>query len=53
MRLIDADVVIERLRIQAECDNCNNFHGEKCVACPWEDAIIIIDDYADNHPAET
>ena len=51
MRLIDADAVIEMMRVQAECESCDTYNGVKCRACPWHDAISVVDDYADNNPA--
>ena len=51
MRLIDADAVIEMMRVQAGCESCDTYNGVRCRACPWDDAISVVDDYADNHPA--
>ena len=51
MRLIDADAVIEMMRVQAGCESCDTYNGVKCRACPWHDAISVVDDYADNNPA--
>ena len=51
MRLIDADKLIEEIKKQAGCESCNNYHGIRCKACQWEDAMDTVDDYADNHEA--
>ena len=49
MRLIDADGLIEYLKEQAGCNDCQNCNGIKCRACSWDDAIGSVDDYADNN----
>ena len=50
MRIIDADALIEHMKAQLGCAECNSYEGNKCRACPWDDAISIVDDFADNHP---
>lgn len=50
MRLIDADAVIEEIKRQAWCTECDNYNGIRCKACSWDDAMALVDDFADNHP---
>lgn len=50
MRLADADGIIEMMKLQAGCEACDNYNGVRCRACPWHDAMSLVDDYADNHP---
>jgi hypothetical protein len=52
-RIVDADALIEAIKEQARCSECENYNGVRCRACEWDDAIGIIDDFADNHPYET
>ena len=47
MRFIDADKLIEQIKLQAGCSECNNYGGVRCRACRWDDAITIVDDFAD------
>lgn len=49
MRLIDADKLIEEIKKQAGCESCDNYHGIRCKACQWDDAMDTVDDFADNH----
>ena len=51
MRLIDADKLIEEIKKQAGCESCDNYHGIRCKACQWDDAMDTVDDFADNHEA--
>ena len=51
MRLIDADKLIEVIKKQAGCESCDNYHGIRCKACQYEDAMDTVDDFADNHEA--
>lgn len=44
MRLIDADALMERMREQAGCRDCNSYAGVRCRACTWEDAINLVDE---------
>jgi len=48
MRLIDADGLIEQIKMKAECEECDNRNGVKCRTCPWDKAMVLVDDYADN-----
>lgn len=50
MRLIDADGVIEEIKRQAGCAECDHYNGIRCKACSWDDAMALVDDFADNHP---
>lgn len=50
MRLIDADKLIEQMKLQAGCAECDSYHGILCKSCQWDDAIDLVDDFADNHP---
>ena len=43
MRYIDADAAIELVRL-TYCKNCNSYNGVKCRACPFDDAMLLIDD---------
>lgn len=52
MRLIDADALLERIKEVTGCSTCDNYNGLRCRACPWDDAITEVDDWADNHPIE-
>lgn len=49
MRLIDADKLIDEIKKQAGCESCDNYHGIRCRACQWDDAMDTVDDFADNH----
>ena len=49
-RMIDADALIELIKTQAHCEQCDNYNGVKCRACVWKDAMDMVDDYANNHP---
>lgn len=49
MRPIDADGLIEYLKKQAGCKDCQNYNGVRCRACIWDDAIDCVDDYADSN----
>jgi len=51
MRLIDADKLINEIKKQAGCESCDNYHGIRCKACQWDDAMDTVDDFADNHEA--
>lgn len=42
-RLIDADALAERLRLQY-CKDCNNYNEIKCRACNIDDTIDFIED---------
>lgn len=44
MRLIDADALMERMREQAGCRDCNSYNGVRCRACTWDDAINLVDE---------
>lgn len=46
-RMVDADQVIAAMRIQAGCANCMNYNGVRCRACDWDDAMDIVDRYAE------
>lgn len=47
MRFVDADKLIEQIKLQAGCAECNNYSGVRCRACQWDDAIAIVDGFAD------
>ena len=49
-RIVDADALVEEIKYRADCMHCINYAGIKCRSCGWDDAISLIDDYADNHP---
>lgn len=44
MRLIDADDLMDRMREQAGCMDCNSYDGVRCRACTWEDAMNLVDE---------
>lgn len=48
MRYINADKLIDQIKLQAGCAKCDSYGGIRCRACPWDDAITIVDDFADN-----
>lgn len=52
MRPIDADALIEEIKIIAKCEDCNSYGGVRCRACSWDDAIGIVDNFGDNHPLD-
>ena len=48
MRYVNADKLIDQIKLQAGCAECNSYNGVRCRACPWDDAIVIVDSFADN-----
>jgi len=48
MRYVNADELIDQMIHQAGCAKCNDYGGVRCRACPWDDAIAIVDDLANN-----
>lgn len=48
MRFVNADKLIDQIKLQAGCAECNSYDGVRCRACPWDDAIAIVDSFADN-----
>lgn len=47
MRFVNADKLIGQIKLQAGCAECNSYDGIRCRACPWDDAIAIVDEFAD------
>lgn len=43
-KLIDAEALMERMREQAGCRDCNSYDGVLCRACAWEDAMNLADE---------
>ena len=41
---IERDEAVEWARL-TYCKECNSFNGVKCRACPFDDAIGLIEDY--------
>ena len=48
MRFVNADKLIDQIKLRAGCAECNSYEGVRCRACPWDDAIAIVDGFADN-----
>lgn len=49
MRFVNADKLIDRMKLQAGCAECNSYDGVRCLAaCPWYDSITIVNSFADN-----
>lgn len=48
MRFVNADKLINQIKLQAGCAECNSYDGVRCRACPWDDAIAIVDSFADS-----
>jgi len=48
MRYVNADKLIDQMIHQAGCAKCNDYGGVRCRACSWDDAIAIVDDFANN-----
>lgn len=48
MRFVNADKLIDQIKLQAGCAKCNSYDGVRCRACPWDDAIAIVDSFAEN-----
>lgn len=48
MRFVNADKLIDQIKLQAGCAECNSYDGVRCRACQWDDAIAIVDGFADN-----
>lgn len=42
--LISRAAAIEHMKSMAGCDACNNYAGVRCRACPWDDAMDIVDE---------
>lgn len=48
MRYVNADKLIDQIKLWAGCKKCDNYGGVRCRACQWDDAIAIVNDFADN-----
>lgn len=52
MRLIDADALLFRLTQVCGCATCDSYNGLKCRACPWDDILTEVDDWADSNQVD-
>lgn len=47
MRFINADKLINQIKLQAGCAECNSYDDVQCQTCLWDDVIAIIDEFTD------